>query len=242
MAVTPGSATKINYVKGLAKVVAVTAEELAGTLKDKIFEAGVLLKFADGKLYLTDGVSKLSALKPLVDQAMTAPEKAALSNAFGTGSYVAAANGVVVHDATGKIADSSLNVVADGKIVASYLSDFIADGKIKLDVLPDTVRAGVAYFATYASMNTSATEENKKGLCFVIDATDDPSGKVTSGAAMYSWQNSAWVKIAEHESLDIDVASLTPNYANVQAAGAIMYDHPLMIQAPTLTELAALLV
>ena len=241
MPVTPGSATKINRVNGVAKVVPVTADEVSTTLKDKVFESGVLLKFADGKLYLTDGVTKLSELKPLVDQAMTAAEKAALNNAFKTGSYMASANGVVVHDATGKIADGSLNVVADGKIVPSYLSDFIADGKVKLEALPDTVRAGVAYFATFASMNTTATEENKKGLCFVIDATDDPSGSVTSGAAMYSWQNSAWVKIAEHESLDIDVTSLTPNYENVQAAGAIMYDHTLMLEAPTLTQIAALL-
>jgi hypothetical protein len=90
-------------------------------------------------------------------------------------------------------------------------------------------------------MNTTATEENKRGLCFVIDATDDPSGKVVAGAAMYSWQNNAWLKIAEHESLDIDVAALEPTYANVQAAGAIMYDHTLMMEAPTLTQLSALL-
>lgn len=241
MPVTPGSATKINRVNGVAKVVPVTADEVSTTLKDKVFESGVLLKFADGKLYLTDGVTKLSELKPLVDQAMTAAEKAALNNAFKTGSYVASANGVVVHDATGKIADGSLNVVANGKIVASYLSDFIEGGKVKLDALPDTVRAGVAYFATFASMNTTATEENKKGLCFVIDAKDDPSGAVVTGAAMYSWQNDAWLKIAEHESLDIDVAALTPTYENVQAAGAIMYDHTLMLEAPTLTQIAALL-
>lgn len=247
MAVTPGSAAKINKISGVAKVVSVTAEEVSTSLVEKVFEKGILLQFEDGKIYITDGVTKLSELTPMIDSTLTEAEKGALEAAFSTGSYVAAAGGVVVHGAGGKIDDASLNVVADGKIVDSYLSAFYADGKIKLESLPDTVRAGVAYFATYAKLISDATDETKKGLAFVIDATDDPSGQVKTGSAMYAWDASLkegtgdWLKIAEHESLDIDVESLTPNYENVQAAGAVMYDHTVMLDAPTLTELSTLI-
>lgn len=165
--------------------------------------------------------------------------KTALNAAFSTGSYVAAAGGVVVHDTNGKIADSSLNVVADGKIVPSYLSDYIgSDGKVLVEALPDTARAGVKYVATYADLNTLSAEE-KKALVFVIDATGDAT--VTKGSAMYVWQNDAWLKIAETESLDIDVDAIKCDYDNVQATGAVMYDHPVFVEAPTATELTTLM-
>ncbi len=63
MPVTPGSATKINRVNGVAKVVPVTAAEVSTTLKDKVFESGVLLKFADGKLYLVGREGDMAVVK-----------------------------------------------------------------------------------------------------------------------------------------------------------------------------------
>ena len=238
MAVTPGSKSKLNTVKGVSAILSITDAEKTA-LSTKVLPANILVKEDDGKVYLTDGTSAISGLKVLVDQVLTTAEKTALNAAFSTGSYVAAAGGVVVHDTNGKIADSSLNVVADGKIVPSYLSDYSGrGGKVLVEALPDTARAGVKYVATYADL-TNLTDEEKKALVFVIDATGDPT--VTKGSAMYVWQNDAWLKIAETESLDIDVDAIKCDYDNVQAAGAVMYDHPVFVEAPTATELTNLM-
>lgn len=238
MAVTPGSKSKLNTVKGVSAILSITDAEKTA-LSTKVLPANILVKEDDGKVYLTDGTAAISGLKVLVDQVLTTAEKTALNAAFSTGSYVAAAGGVVVHDTNGKIADSSLNVVDNGKIVPSYLSDYIgSDGKVLVEALPDTARAGVKYVATYADLN-SLSDEEKKALVFVIDATGDTT--VTQGSAMYVWQSDAWLKIAETESLDIDVDAIKCDYDNVQAAGAVMYDHPVFVEAPTATELTNLM-
>ena len=244
MPITPGSSAKLNTVKGVSSILFTTASE-ESSLSNKVLPAGILVKKSDGKVYITDGTSTLDEIPVLVDQVLTSAEKTALSTALGTGSYVAAAGGVVVHDANGKIDDGSLNVVSSGKIVESYLSDYIDPDthKVLLSALPDTVRAGVTYVADIDARDELSAEQ-KKSLAFVIDATDDPT--VTRGAAMYGWDETAesgsgaWVKIAEVESLDIDVAAIQCDYTNVQAAGAVMYDHTVFLEAPTASEFVEL--
>ena len=244
MPVTPGAAGKLNTIKGISKIITTSSAE-ESTLASKVFPAGLIVKKSDGKIYVTDGVTTLADLPPRVDQVVDSAEKGALSAAFSTGSYVIAANGVVVHDGTGKINDDSLNLVNNGKLVESYLSEYIdqTTHKVLLSALPDTVRAGVTYVADITARDALSAEQ-KKSLAFVIDATTDTT--VTQGSAMYAWdasQNSgsgAWVKIAEVESLDIDVAAIECSYTNMQAGGAVMYDHELEI-GMTATELGALL-
>ena len=244
MPVTPGAAGKLNTIKGISKIITTSSAE-ESTLASKVFPAGLIVKKSDGKIYVTDGVTTLADLPPRVDQVVDSAEKGALSAAFSTGSYVIAANGVVVHDGTGKINDDSLNLVNNGKLVESYLSEYIdqTTHKVLLSALPDTVRAGVTYVADITARDALSAEQ-KKSLAFVIDATADTT--VTQGSAMYAWdasQNSgsgAWVKIAEVESLDIDVAAIECSYTNMQAGGAVMYDHELEI-GMTATELGALL-
>ena len=244
MPVTPGAAGKLNTIKGISKIITTSSAEET-TLATKVFPAGLIVKKSDGKIYVTDGVTTLADLSPRVDQVVDSAEKGALSAAFSTGSYVIAANGVVVHDGSGKISDDSLNLVDNGKLVESYLSEYIDQSthKVLLSALPDTVRAGVTYVADITARDALSAEQ-KKSLAFVIDATADTT--VTQGSAMYAWdasQNSgsgAWVKIAEVESLDIDVAAIECSYTNMQAGGAVMYDHELEI-GMTATELGALL-
>ena len=224
-------------------LVTTAAEEIS--LATKVLPANILVKKSDDKIYITDGIKTLANIDPLTDQVLTVAEKTALSTALGTGSYVAAAGGVVVHDANGKIDDGSLNVVSSGKIVESYLSEYIdqTTHKVLLSALPDTVRAGVTYVADITARDALSAEQ-KKSLAFVIDATGDAT--VTRGAAMYGWDETAnsnagaWVKIAEVESLDIDVSAIECSYTNAQDAGAIMYDHPLLIDPLTATDFAAL--
>ena len=244
MPITPGSSAKLNTVKGVSSILFTTASE-ESSLSNKVLPTGILVKKSDCKVYLTYGTSTLDDIPVLIDQALTSAEKTALSTAFSTGTYTAAAGGVVVHDSNGKIDDGSLNVVDDGKIVESYLSDYIDPDthKVLLSALPDTVRAGVTYVADIDARD-ALSDEQKKSLAFVIDATDDPT--VTRGAAMYGWDataeygSGAWVKIAEVESLDIDVAAIQCDYTNVQAAGAVMYDHTVFLEAPTASEFVEL--
>ena len=244
MPITPGSSSKLNTVKGVSSILFTTASE-ESSLSNKVLPAGILVKKSDGKVYITDGTATLANIPVLVDQVLTSAEKTALSTALGTGSYVAAAGGVVVHDSNGKIDDGSLNVVSSGKIVESYLSDYIDPDthKVLLSALPDTVRAGVTYVADITARDALSAEQ-KKSLAFVIDASADST--VTQGAAMYGWDATAnsnagaWVKIAEVESLDIDVAAIQCDYTNVQAAGAVMYDHTVFLEAPTASEFVEL--
>lgn len=244
MPITPGSSSKLNTVKGVSSMLFTTSSEET-SLATKVLPAGILVKKSDGKVYLTDGTKTLAQIDPLVDQILTSVEKTALSTALSTGTYVAAAGGVVVHGANGKIDDGSLNVVSSGKIVESYLSDYIdpTTHKVLLTALPDTVRAGVTYVADITARDALSAEQ-KKSLAFVIDASDDTT--VTQGAAMYGWDATAesgagaWVKIAEVESLDIDVAAIRCDYTNVQAAGAVMYDHTVFLEAPTAAQFVAL--
>lgn len=235
--VAPGAKTKVNRVKGLAKIGSFTAADLT-TRGNKVYEKGIFLSDEAGKIYLTDGVKKLNELTPIVDTSiapLSAAERAALNTAFSTGTYVAAQGGVAVLGANGKLADSSLNLIdsTDGKILDSYLKFIGQDGKIDLSYLPNEVRGHIKYVATYADLDT-VSEEDKKGIVFVADASGDPT--VTSGWAQYLFRNSAWTKVAEGESLDVDVSSFI-NYESVEATGAVMYDHPLILGGLTLAEI-----
>ena len=245
MSISPGNINKLNKIAGISSVINVNATNYA-TYANTVFKANLLIKLPSGKIVLTDGVETLAELEasPLVDKVLSSSEKTALNAAFSTGSYVRAANGVVAHGDNGKISDDSLNFVADGKIVPSYLSDYIEDGKFTIDALPDTARAGMVYVSTYADL-ANLTDEQKKSLVYVVDATGDPSGNTKTGGALYVYVNDAWTKIAEPESLDIDVSAIETDYDNVQATGAVMYDHDVLLttgaeaDADTLALLAA---
>lgn len=239
--VTPGSSSKLNIIRGITTVMSFSAEEEV-TFAQQVFPANVLIRKSNNQFYIADGVSALENLSPIVDQVLTASEKHALNSAFQTGVYQRAANGVVVHNAAGKIDDASLNLVDTdtGYLMDSYLGKYIQDGVIKVEALPATARAGTIYVYSYADL-ANLNDEQKKSLAFVINATDDPSGNVKQGSALYAYQADQWVKIAEAESLDIDVDAIKCNYENAQAAGAVMYDHTVMLKSPTATELVALI-
>lgn len=240
--VTPGSSSKLNIVRGISTVMNFSAEEET-SFALQVFPANVLIRKSNNKIYLADGITALQDLQPVVDQVLTLAEKQALDAAFDKGAYARAANGVVVHNAVGKIDDASLNLVDEttGYLVDKYLGKYIDDsGVIKVEALPATARAGTIYVYSYADL-ANLTDEQKKSLAFVINATDDPSGNVKKGSALYAYQADQWVKIAEAESLDIDVDAIKCNYENAQAAGAVMYDHPIMLKAPTATELISLM-
>lgn len=240
MAVIVGSASKKNNLKGYVLATGFTSAE-ATTFANEIIPAGMtLFSVENGKIYFGDGKTKFSELKPIVDPSiavLTAAERGALSTAFSTGVYKAAEGGVLVAGADGKLADESLNLIdTDGKVKDSYLKMIGADGKISLDYIPASVRAHVRMIATYADLD-DCTAEDKNGLVYVADASGDST--VTAGWAEYLWKNGAWVKVAEGESLDVDVSSFI-THDSIEATGAVMYDHPVVLGGLTLTEVSNL--
>ena len=46
--------------------------------------------------------------------------------------------------------------------------------------------------------------------------------------------------MSEVESLDLDIASIETSTKNVEAANAVMYDHPIVLTAPTLEQYVTL--
>lgn len=264
MPVTPGSSARVNALAGIAKVVKVTTAELAGDIGNRVFEAGILIQLPSLKYVMTDGTTALKSLEPIIDQRLTETEKAALAAAYSTGSYVRANNGVVQHDNTGTIDDASfkfisvetVNGTANTHVISDdYLTKYIdpSTNLVRLSALPSTVRAGVSFVADITARDALADDgEEKLGLVWVLDASDDTS--VEKDMAAYIWIDNPeytgssdvthpakiWRKVAEDDSMDIDIAALTPDYGNVQAAGAVMYDHTIMMTAPSLTDLAAL--
>ena len=230
MLVTPGLSTKINTIKGVSSIVNLTVDDELD-YSNKVFKSGFIIRKTNGALVLSDGVTTLNSLSPIADKVLTEAEKNSLNIAYGTGEYSRVANGVVQHNANGKIDDESLNMVADGKLVPSYLNDFIDEnGIIKIEVLPESARAGTIFVDSYASLE-SLTMEQKKSLIYVIDATDDPSGTVTVGSAIYAFIDNTWNKIAESESIAIDVDDIACNYDNVQRSCGVMYDHNFYMSA-----------
>ena len=247
MAVQAGSSSKLNIVTGYASTVRITESDKK-KYASTVYPAGILLHDDSAKIYHADGKKTLEQLlkHPIIDSAqevLTDAERKMIKDFNKSGGFVAT-------DEHNKIDDIQLNVVQDGKIVESYLSKYIENGMIKLDVLPMDVRAHLKYVATYGDLQT-ATEEQKNGMIFVIDASGDPT--VKSGWAIYVWDktkkdgteaedapaNGDWVKIQEGEGIDFDYDSIT-THDSVEKVGAVMYDHIVFLQSPTLDQLADL--
>lgn len=94
-----------------------------------------------------------------------------------------------------------------------------ADGKLSMDLLPDDLTQHVTIPAAFKWVQTIAerdalTDEDKKSVIFVWDASADPT--VTTGSAQYIWRITSdagvepvvgsWVKVGEQESMDVDTS------------------------------------
>lgn len=233
MSATPGSAAKLNTVLGVSSIFSLTSAEVNDAAQmAKVLPKGIFVQFPDGKITITDGVTPLSGLHARIDQPLTVAEKAALEKTFSGvgGIYAPTEGGLLVLGENGRMDSDQLPADVWNPVT----------GKMMLSALPDSVRAGISVVSDYAALN-AATDEQKRGLIMVVDASGDES--VEKGAALYQWltDKNAFLKISEVESLDIDIMALRPNYQNIQAAGAVMYDHALMMDPPSLTDVLALM-
>lgn len=244
MALTPGSRDKLNILSGITSTVFIS-EANKTAYANRVFREGMVFHDAAGKLYHADGVKTLAQLlaAPIVDPSvnvLTAAERQMIADANKAGGFVAT-------DDINKISDDQLSIVQDGKIVESYLSDYIENGIIKLDVLPAEIRKHMKYVSNYAGLE-ALTEEERKSPVFVIDASDDPT--VETGWAIYVWADldyvwvdlagtgtNAWVKIQEGEGIDYDVNAVT-THDTVENVGTVMYDHIVELSTVSLDQLS----
>ena len=209
--------TRLSGIVSIVSLTVATENQYANA----VLPEGILVKKSDGVIYRTDGTHTIRDLIPVADQVLTNVEKIALSNAFSTGSYVIAPGGVVVHGSNGKISDSSLNIVASGKIKSSYLSDFVSNGMIKYAVLPEDVKTSFIVVNTYRDLLNLSAEDRKK-LIIVIDSSGDPNNG-SAGNSIYYYHNGSWQNV-------IMVANANVTYESVQAVSGVMYDHPLHLK------------
>lgn len=152
----------LSTISGITKLLKLSEAEVSN-YASKVFPANILILEPNGKILLSDGMSPLSDLPTRIDQTLTQNEKYALNEAFKTGKYKIAADGVVVHDRKGKIDDKSLKMVDNGKIVESYLSDYVdlETHKIKADAISSNSGAeaqGAVMYNHPVDMSISLTD------------------------------------------------------------------------------------
>lgn len=93
------------------------------------------------------------------------------------------------------------------------------DGKLSIDLLPDDLTQSVTIPAAFKwvqniTERNALTDEEKKSVIFVWDASADPT--VATGSAQYIWRitsgegvesaEGSWVKVGEQESMDVDTS------------------------------------
>lgn len=105
------------------------------------------------------------------------------------------------------------------KNIAEGVAVLGADGKLSIDLLPDDLTQSVTIPAAFKwvqdiTERNALTDEEKKSVIFVWDASEDPT--VTTGSAQYIWRitsgegvepvEGSWVKVGEQESMDVDTS------------------------------------
>lgn len=210
---------KLNRLAGIVSILSLSVSS-ENQYSTAVLPEGILVKKSDDVLYRTDGIRPIRNLIPVADQVLNAQEKLALSSAFNNGVYRANAGGVVIHNNSGKIDDTSLGIFESGKLKEQYLSDFVSNGMIKYAKLPDEVKKGFIIVANYNTLNTLSADDKKK-LVVVLDASGDPSGTVV-GNGLYYYYSNTWTNLLSSTELDV-------TYEKVQGVGGIMYDHPVDI-------------
>lgn len=93
------------------------------------------------------------------------------------------------------------------------------DGKLSINLLPDDLTQSVTIPAAFKWVQNiterdALTDEEKKSVIFVWDASADPT--VATGSAQYIWRvtsgegvepvEGSWVKVGEQESMDVDTS------------------------------------
>ncbi len=173
----------------------------------------------------------------------------------------------------GTLIADSLYFVSNGTIAESYLTDSsgtaksIGNSTMINSLITAQVASAIANYnamdivANITARNALVATENRNVIVLVTDATGDAT--VTSGAALYAFNNStdSWIKVSEYESLDVTLTwaslqnkptstvtqidsavSQAHSHANKafldkigESAGSLTYNGSAVVSSPTWT-------
>lgn len=90
---------------------------------------------------------------------------------------------------------------------ANSVAKLNSEGMLPLDVVDPIVQNGIKMVSTLAERDALSATERIQSLVFVADASADAD--VTTGSAVYAYSQStsAWTRLIEFESFDLDLSS-----------------------------------
>ena len=133
MTITAGSSGRLNSIKGVTKALSLTTAEKTA-LGSKVFPKGIFIRAADGKVYLTDGVTTLSALQPLHLPASADDAGNVISTTYATKSELNSKETSIKNWCQAEIAAMAAGNLASTNLSATIATTDWVDGEVVIDI------------------------------------------------------------------------------------------------------------
>ena len=158
MTITAGSSGRLNSIKGVTKALSMTATEKTA-LGSKVFPKGIFIRAADGKVYLTDGVTALSALQPLHLPASADDAGNVISTTYATKTELNSKETSIKNWCQAEIAAMAAGNLASTTLSATIATTDWVDGEVVIDIgftNAYTITVGYPVNGTTANMTNIA--------------------------------------------------------------------------------------
>ena len=158
MTITAGSSGRLNSIKGVTKALSMTATEKTA-LGSKVFPKGIFIRAADGKVYLTDGVTALSALQPLHLPASADDAGNVISTTYATKTELSNKETSIKSWCQSEIAAMAAGNLASTTLSATIATTDWVDGEVVIDIgftNAYTITVGYPVNGTTANMTNIA--------------------------------------------------------------------------------------
>lgn len=158
MTITAGSSGRLNSIKGVTKALSMTATEKTA-LGSKVFPKGIFIRAADGKVYLTDGVTTLSALQPLHLPASEDDAGNVISTTYATKTELGNKETSIKNWCQAEIAAMAAGNLASTTLSATIATTDWVNGEVVIDIgftNAYTITVGYPVNGTTANMTNIA--------------------------------------------------------------------------------------
>lgn len=133
MTITAGSSGRLNSIKGVTKALSLTTAEKTA-LGSKVFPKGIFIRAADGKVYLTDGVTTLSALQPLHLPASADDAGNVISTTYATKTELNSKETSIKNWCQSEIAAMAAGNLASTNLSATIATTDWVNGEVVIDI------------------------------------------------------------------------------------------------------------
>ena len=133
MTITAGSSGRLNSIKGVTKALSLTTAEKTA-LGSKVFPKGIFIRAADGKVYLTDGVTTLSALQPLHLPASADDAGNVISTTYATKTELSNKETSIKSWCQSEIAAMAAGNLASTNLSATIATTDWVNGEVVIDI------------------------------------------------------------------------------------------------------------